>query len=213
MNETKRHQLTNANIQEKSQLLWNIADTIRGLYKPHEYDVILPFTVIKRFHDTLYQPDRQYWMSWRNAKTSRWKTAFCAERPDMSSTTRVPYFRHVVVETPRTLSRISVTIWAVTDNVQDVLSNFEMDTQVTKLAKNGKLFQVIQDFNTDKGYMGADKISSTDMGYIFEDLVKRFSWRSYNEDIGTFHEQGHYLFDDGYSDCGRQRNSGSRRRR
>ena len=59
MNEIKRHLLTNTNIQEKSQLLWNIADTIRGLYKPHEYgEVILPFTVIKRFHDTLL-PTRQ----------------------------------------------------------------------------------------------------------------------------------------------------------
>ena len=54
MNEIKRHLLTNANIQEKSALIWNIADTLRGLYKPHEYgEVILPMTVIKRFHDTL----------------------------------------------------------------------------------------------------------------------------------------------------------------
>jgi type I restriction enzyme M protein len=60
-----------------------------------------------------------------------------------------------------------------------------MDTHITKLTKNGKLFHVIQEFNTAKGYMGADTITSTDMGYVFEDdLVKRFS-ESYNEEAGA----------------------------
>ena len=45
---------TNANIQEKANLIWNIATHIVGLYKPHEYGkVILPFTVLKRFDDAL----------------------------------------------------------------------------------------------------------------------------------------------------------------
>lgn len=43
-----------ANIQEKAALIWSAADTLRGPYKPHEYGlVILPMTVIKRFHDCL----------------------------------------------------------------------------------------------------------------------------------------------------------------
>lgn len=42
------------NIQDKAALIWNVADTLRGPYKPHEYGlVILPMTVIKRFHDCL----------------------------------------------------------------------------------------------------------------------------------------------------------------
>ncbi len=54
MNEKARTALTNTNIQEKSSLLWNIADTIRGLYKPHEYgEAILPLTVLRRFDCTL----------------------------------------------------------------------------------------------------------------------------------------------------------------
>ena len=40
--------------QEKAALIWNIADTLRGLYKPQDYGkVILPMTVVKRFHDCL----------------------------------------------------------------------------------------------------------------------------------------------------------------
>ncbi|CAK1253064.1 type I restriction-modification system subunit M N-terminal domain-containing protein [Fructobacillus tropaeoli] len=53
-NETKRQQQTTTNVQEKAALIWNTADILRGLYKPHEYGkVILPMTVIKRLHDTL----------------------------------------------------------------------------------------------------------------------------------------------------------------
>ena len=54
MNEIDRNIQTNINIQENSNLIWNNAEILRGLYKPHEYgEVILPMTVIKRFHDTL----------------------------------------------------------------------------------------------------------------------------------------------------------------
>ena len=42
------------NIAEKATLIWNVADMLRGPFKPHEYGlVILPMTVIKRFHDCL----------------------------------------------------------------------------------------------------------------------------------------------------------------
>ena len=42
------------NIQEKATMIWNVADVLRGSFKPHEYGlVILPMTVVKRFHDCL----------------------------------------------------------------------------------------------------------------------------------------------------------------
>lgn len=42
------------NIQEKATVIWNVADMLRGPFKPHEYGlVILPMTVVKRFHDCL----------------------------------------------------------------------------------------------------------------------------------------------------------------
>lgn len=42
------------NIAEKAQVIWNVADMLRGPFKPHEYGlVILPMTVVKRFHDCL----------------------------------------------------------------------------------------------------------------------------------------------------------------
>ena len=46
--------IVGANIAEKAALIWNVADMLRGPFKPHEYGlVILPMTVVKRFHDCL----------------------------------------------------------------------------------------------------------------------------------------------------------------
>src|SRR5699024_8894805 len=55
MNEVDRHRQTGINIQQKANMIWNIADILRGTYKPHEYGkIILPMTIIKRFNDALY---------------------------------------------------------------------------------------------------------------------------------------------------------------
>ena len=54
MSELNRNLQTTINVQKQANLIWNVADILRGLYKPHEYGkVILPMTVIKRLHDTL----------------------------------------------------------------------------------------------------------------------------------------------------------------
>ena len=57
------------NIQEKSVMMWAVADVLRGPFKPHEYGlVILPFTVIKRFHDCLLPTHEEVLKTWENVK-------------------------------------------------------------------------------------------------------------------------------------------------
>ena len=53
---------TNTNIQEKANLIWEIATHLVGFYKPHEYGkVILPMTVLKRFDDALAATREKVW--------------------------------------------------------------------------------------------------------------------------------------------------------
>lgn len=186
MNENDRTLLTSVNIGEKSQLIWNIADTLRGLYKPHEYgEVILPMTVIKRFHDTLLPTREKVLAEVEKRKNLEVKDGFLRRASGYTFyNTSLYTFDSLLADADNIEANFRAYLNGFSENVQDVLDNFEMDTHITKLAKSGKLFQVIQEFNTAKGYMGADKISATDMGYIFEDLVKRFS-ESYNEDAGA----------------------------
>ena len=177
---------TNFNVQEKSALIWNIADILRGVYKPHEYgEVILPMTVIKRFHDTLL-PTRDLVME-ASEKYSSFavKEGFLQRASGYIFYNTSKYtFDSLLADSEHIEENFRAYLNGFSENVQDVLTNFEMDNHITKLAKNGKLFHVIQEFNSAKGYMGANKITSTDMGYVFEDLVKRFS-ESYNEEAGA----------------------------
>ena len=177
---------TNFNVQEKSNLIWNIADILRGLYKPHEYgEVILPMTVIKRFHDTLLPTREAVMEASEKYETFAVKDGFLQRASGYIFYNTSQYtFDTLLSDSEHIEENFRAYLNGFSENVQDVLTNFEMDTHITKLAKNGKLFHVIQEFNTAKGYMGADTITSTDMGYVFEDLVKRFS-ESYNEEAGA----------------------------
>ena len=54
MDTNEKIKIVGTNIQEKANLIWNVANSLFGAYKPHEYGlVILPMVVIKRFHDCL----------------------------------------------------------------------------------------------------------------------------------------------------------------
>ena len=69
-------------------------------------------------------------------------------------------------------------------NVQDVLSKFDFDNVIKRMVESNTLYLVIKEFNRAKGYLGPDKISAVDCGYIFEDLVRRFN-ESYGEEAGA----------------------------
>ena len=68
--------------------------------------------------------------------------------------------------------------------MQDILSRMNFSAQIDRMEEAGLLYQVIVDFCSDKADMGPEKISAVDMGYIFENLVQRFS-ESYNEEAGA----------------------------
>ena len=186
MNETDRHLQTNINIQEKSNLIWNNAEILRGLYKPHEYgEVILPMTVIKRFHDTLLPTLEQVHEAYEEYKTFEVVDPFLLDATGGYSfyNTSKFTFTSLLSDPEHIEENFRAYLNGFSDNVQDVLEHFSFDNHISRLANNDKLFYVIQEFNQPAAYMGADKISSTDMGYVFEDLVRRFS-ESYNEEAG-----------------------------
>jgi type I restriction enzyme M protein len=70
------------------------------------------------------------------------------------------------------------------NNVIDIIEKFDFDKEITKLEHNGILYNVIAEFCSKKAYMGIDAISAVDMGYIFEELVRKFS-ESYDEQAGA----------------------------
>ncbi|MEH7210033.1 class I SAM-dependent DNA methyltransferase, partial [Priestia megaterium] len=164
----------------------NIADILRGLYKPHEYgEVILPMTVIKRFHDTLLPTRENVLSTYEDVKELEIKEGFLTEASGYSFYNLSPFtFDSLLADPTHIEKNFRAYLNGFSENVQDILENFKFDAEISTLAENDKLYYVIQEFNSKKAYLGADKVTSTDMGYVFEELVKRFS-ESYNEEAGA----------------------------
>lgn len=181
---------TNANIAEKANLIWQIATHLVGIYKPHEYGkVILPMTVLKRFDDAL-APTKQAVID--KAKELDAKgTIDQIKNAVLCQTSGFPFYNTSNYDFKRLMSEpdnISINfedyLRGFSSNVIDIIENFNFADQVKTLEKNDALYIVIQEFCTDKGDMSLDKITSTDMGYIFEELIRKFS-ESYDEQAGA----------------------------
>ncbi len=183
---TALHNQTTANIKEKSNLIWSIADLIREYYKPHEYGkVILPMCVIKRFNDVLAPTRQKVWDAYENVKHLEVIDGFLETASGYKFYNISPFdFQKLCNDATHIEKNFREYLNGFSDNVQDIIENFEFDREITKLANNGMLFLIIEAFNKPSAYMGADRITAVDMGYIFEDLVRRFS-ESYDEQAGA----------------------------
>ena len=181
-------QQTTINIQEKANLIWAIADKLVGTYKPHEYgNVILPMCVIKRFSDTL-AATKQKVIDMNKTLDSR---GIQVKDGFLRSASGYDFYN----VSPFTFDGLLSDAENMADNVLsypphfsakrlDVIERFDFDKEITKLSNNGILYNVISEFCSKKAYMGVDAISAVDMGYIFEELVRKFS-ESYDEHAGA----------------------------
>ncbi|MBO5894067.1 MAG: SAM-dependent DNA methyltransferase [Alistipes sp.] len=181
-------QQTTINIQEKANLIWAIADKLVGTYKPHEYgNVILPMCVIKRFSDTL-AATKQKVIDMNKTLDSRGimvKDGFLRSASGYDFYNVSPFtFDGLLSDAENIADNFRSYLNHFSANVIDVIEKFDFDKEITKLSNNGILYNVISEFCSKKAYMGVDAISAVDMGYIFEELVRKFS-ESYDEHAGA----------------------------
>lgn len=179
---------TTINIQEKANLIWAIADKLVGTYKPHEYgNVILPMCVIKRFSDTL-APTKDKVLQMNETLDKRGlvvKDGFLKSASGYDFYNTSPFsFDGLLSDADNIADNFRSYLNHFSTNVIDIIEKFDFDKEITKLSHNGILYNVIAEFCTKKAYMGADEISAVDMGYIFEELVRKFS-ESYDEQAGA----------------------------
>ena len=174
------------NISEKSQMIWNVADMLRGPFKPHEYGlVILPMTVIKRFHDCLLPTHEQVLETYEKVKALEVKDGFLRKASGYQFFNISKFtFEKLLADPENIEANFKDYLTGFSDNVQDVLAKFDFDGVIKRMVESNTLYLVIKEFGSQKGYLGPDKISAVDCGYIFEDLVSRFN-ESYGEEAGA----------------------------
>lgn len=173
------------NIAEKATMIWNVADMLRGPFKPHEYGlVILPMTVVKRFHDCLLPTWQKVQDTYDKVKKLAVIEGFLTSASGYQFYNTSKFnFDKLLADPENIEANFRDYLAGFSANVQDVLAKFDFDSVIKRMVDSNTLYLTIKEFNSPKGYLGADKISAVDCGYIFEDLVRRFS-ESFGEEAG-----------------------------
>ncbi len=161
--------------------IWAVADLLRGDYKRHEYgQVILPFTVLRRL-DAVMAPTRDAVRARDAALEIQHKELL------LQKTAKLPFyntskqdFTTIRADAPQVAKNLRDYVNGFSSNVGAILSRFDFDNEVTRLAEAKLLYQVVGRFADMRDL---DKLEPHDMGYVFEHLIRKFAEDS-NETAG-----------------------------
>ena len=178
-----------ANYQELANLVWNVADDVlRGLFKPHEYgDITLPFLVLRRLDCILDKGGRKE----EAIKTyNQFKDQVPEESlpPIITNKIKTNFYNISKYDLSRLKDdpnniRINFDnyIGGFSQNVRDIIENFNLARFIERLHKNNRLFIFCDKFTEVD--LHPDKVDNRKMGLVFEELLRRFSEMS-NETSG-----------------------------
>ena len=175
-----------SNVNEKAALIWAIADKLTGVYKPHEYgEVILPLTVIRRFDCILSDTKNAVLKKYDEVKNLPMKDVLLRSATGGKAfyNTSKYTFERLLDDPDNIEENFRDYLNGFSENVQDIIEKFKFDGHITTMANKGILYIVIKEFTSPKANLHPDVISNLEMGYIFEEIIRRFS-ESHNEDAG-----------------------------
>ena len=175
-----------SNVNEKANLIWAIADKLTGVYKPHEYGkVILPFTVIRRFDCILAKTKKAVLKKNESMpKDMPMRNDFLKKASGYQFYNTSKYtFETLLDDSSNIEANFRNYINGFSENVSQIIEKFKFDNEIQTLADKNLLYIVIQEFTTPKADLHPDKISNLEMGYIFEEIIRKFS-EAHNEDAG-----------------------------
>ena len=173
------------NVSEKAALIWAIADKLTGVYKPHEYgEVILPMTVIRRFDCIIADTKAAVLEKYESVKSLPMRDVLLrkASGHDFYNTSKYDFDK--LLDDPDNIeANFRDYLNGFSENIQDIIEKFKFDGHITTMANKGILYIVIKEFTSSKANLHPSVISNLEMGYIFEEIIRRFS-EAHNEDAG-----------------------------
>ncbi len=169
---------------EISSFIWGVCDDVlRGLFKQHEYgDIILPFLVLRRL-DCIVEPKKEEVIKLYNELKDEVDPS-----PIIKKQTGLKFFNHSNFDLQRLKGdpnglKINFPSYlnGFSQNVYDIIENYQLEKPIEKLLKNNKLYLLIDKFTEVD--LHPDLVDNHTMGQIFEELLRRFSEMS-NETSG-----------------------------
>jgi len=174
-------------VSEKSNFIWKIADLLRGDYKQSEYgDVVLPFTVLCRL-DSVLDPSKDDVMALH--EKGIYKTEYARLAGFRQVTGGLKFynisdftFAKLKNDAGNIADNLTDYIKGFSENARTILESFDIYSQIARLDKANLLYLVVTKFIDDID-LHPDNVSNNEMGYIFEELIRKFSEMS-NETAG-----------------------------
>ena len=171
-------------VKNHAAFIWSVADLLRGDYKQSEYGkVILPLTVLRRL-DCVLEPTKAKVL----ARYNRIKGSIDNVEPVLCNVAGEQFYNLNPLDLPRLLddpghlaANLRAYIAGFSSGARDVLEKFDFDTQIARLDKANLLYQVIGKFAEID--LHPNTVSNLEMGYLYEELIRRFSELS-NETAG-----------------------------
>lgn len=164
-------------VSTEVNFIWSIANKLRGTYQSDKYkDVIIPMTIIRRFECALEDTkDKVIAQVEEDEKSGD-------ETPDQIYQKIAGYqfynkskytLKELCNDSPKIKTNFESYLEGFSPNAQDIINNLEFKKQIDKMAANNRLFSVVQAFSEID--LSPKTIDNIKMGYIFEELIRKFS--------------------------------------
>jgi type I restriction enzyme M protein len=176
--------LTTETVKNHAAFIWSVADLLRGDYKQSEYGkVILPLTVIRRL-DCVLAPTKEKVLQRHHQlsdKIDNLEPVLQAEAKQQFYNVSPLDFRRLLDDPNHLADNLRSYILGFSSAARDVIDKFDFDGQITRLDRANLLFLVLSRFADID--LHPDAVSNLEMGYLYEELIRRFSELS-NETAG-----------------------------
>ncbi len=177
--------LTNGgSFTDKVNFIWSVADLLRGAYKQSEYGrVILPLVVIRRLDCVLEDTKPAVLVRAKElaGRIDNPNDALCAASGQEFYNLAPIDFAKLTADPEHVADNLRAYIGGFSPSAREVVDKFRFEEQIKRLDESGLLYLVISRF-ADIG-LHPDAVGNTEMGYIYEELIRRFSEQS-NETAG-----------------------------
>lgn len=168
---------TPVDVSTEVNFIWSIANKLRGTYQSDKYkDVIIPMTIIRRFEcaleDTKDKVIAQVEEDEKNGDESPDKIFQKIAGYQFYNKSKYT-LKELCNDSPKIKTNFESYLEGFSPNAQDIINNLEFKKQIDKMAANNRLFSVVQAFSEID--LSPKTIDNIKMGYIFEELIRKFS--------------------------------------
>lgn len=160
-------------VSTEVNFIWSIANKLRGTYQSDKYkDVIIPMVIIRRFECALAPTKKKVMETFAANPNYPAKAMYRVSGYQFYNTSGFD-LAELVNDSEHLAANFKAYIQGFSANIQDIIRSLDFDKQIDKMDKNNRLLSVVKAFSELD--LDPRTIDNVKMGYIFEELIRKFS--------------------------------------